>query len=413
MESLNSHSKTKEFLWFCAGSVRYIVRQCPTDHEKIATIGLTVLFTCFLAFISGSYALWTVFENLPIALIFGLVWGLMIFTLDRFIVSSIRKRKSKSAELIIASPRILVAVLIAMIIAVPLELRLFEPEINLYLQQDLVRQKNKAIENAKEIYSAKKETLETELVQIKNEIAKMQQSSERFIKSNVASRLISQETHLLDDIRQIDKVISEKVNKITNLNIEIDKEDRFGNPDLGRAPGQGDHYWHKVEVKKTLETQLAAAISQQKVKNEALKNVKQKISQGRLDSRLIDLYERQEKLESTKSRLVEMEIEEIKSAGAELTPTTSFLNRLKALSNLRNEDPTVDWTVALIQLLIIAYELSPIFVKLLTHRGVYDARLEQEENRYIRAIEKSLVPDQNSITPTEPELHSTRELAYE
>jgi hypothetical protein len=42
-----------------------------------------------MAFIASSYALFTVFDNPFMAMGFGIVWGLLIFNLDRFIVSTI------------------------------------------------------------------------------------------------------------------------------------------------------------------------------------------------------------------------------------------------------------------------------------------------------------------------------------
>jgi len=97
-----------------------------------------VFFTALMAFIASAYALHTVFENVPIAIGFGFIWGLLIFNLDRFIVSSIRKQDNKMDELSQALPRILLAVIIAVVISKPLELKIFEKEID----QVLLEQKN-------------------------------------------------------------------------------------------------------------------------------------------------------------------------------------------------------------------------------------------------------------------------------
>ena len=91
-----------------------------------------------MAFIACSYALYTVFDNILASVFFGLIWGLLIFNLDRFIVSTIKKRNNVIDEIIQASPRILLAVIIAIVISKPLELKIFEKEIN----QVLLEQKN-------------------------------------------------------------------------------------------------------------------------------------------------------------------------------------------------------------------------------------------------------------------------------
>ncbi|MGC1630872.1 MAG: DUF4407 domain-containing protein [Gelidibacter sp.] len=129
----------KNFFILCSGSDTDILEQCSNgEQNKYAGIGATVFFTAVMATIAASYALFTVFDNAYIAMGFGLIWGLLIFNLDRFIVSTIKKRNSFIDELIQALPRIILAIIIAIVISKPLELKIFEKEIN----QVLLEQKN-------------------------------------------------------------------------------------------------------------------------------------------------------------------------------------------------------------------------------------------------------------------------------
>ncbi len=129
----------KKFFILCSGSDTDILDNCAIgEQNKYAGIGATVFFTAVMAFIAASYALYTVFDNAFIAIAFGLIWGLLIFNLDRFIVSTIKKRNSFFDELIQASPRLILAVIIAVVISKPLELKIFEKEIN----QVLLEEKN-------------------------------------------------------------------------------------------------------------------------------------------------------------------------------------------------------------------------------------------------------------------------------
>ncbi|GAA3635674.1 DUF4407 domain-containing protein [Flavivirga jejuensis] len=129
----------KQFFIICSGSDTDILEACSKgEQNKYAGIGATVFFTAVMAFIAASYALYTVFDNLFIAIGFGVVWGLLIFNLDRYIVSTIKKTGHLTDELLQASPRIILAVIIAIVISKPLELKIFEKEIN----QVLLEQKN-------------------------------------------------------------------------------------------------------------------------------------------------------------------------------------------------------------------------------------------------------------------------------
>ncbi len=116
----------------------HLKNSSKAEQTKYAGIGGTVFFTAVMAFIASSYALYTVFDNYYTAIFFGLVWGLLIFNLDRFIVSTIKKSDNKWKEIWQATPRIILAIIIAVVISKPLEMKLFEKEIN----QVLLKQKN-------------------------------------------------------------------------------------------------------------------------------------------------------------------------------------------------------------------------------------------------------------------------------
>ncbi len=118
------------FFIFCSGAVNAILKRCPSDYNKYQGIGATIFFTGILSAISAGYALYTVFESYAVSIGFALIWGMMIFNLDRFIVSGMRKKSNILKELGVAVPRIILAVFIGIVVATPLELKLFESEIN-------------------------------------------------------------------------------------------------------------------------------------------------------------------------------------------------------------------------------------------------------------------------------------------
>jgi hypothetical protein len=93
-------------------------------------IGMIVFLTGVMATLSGSYAFFTIFQNPYLAMGFGLFWGTLIFFFDWYLVSSLKKENKFIKELITASPRIILAVFLAVVISRPLELKLFESEIN-------------------------------------------------------------------------------------------------------------------------------------------------------------------------------------------------------------------------------------------------------------------------------------------
>ncbi len=133
----------------CSGADKNLIDSCSNgEQNKYAGIGATVFFTAVMAFIASAYALYTVFDNVYMAVFFGIVWGLLIFNLDRFIVSTIRKRDRFWSEFLQATPRIILAMIIAIVISKPLEIKIFEKEINTVL----LKEKNAmALANKKEV----------------------------------------------------------------------------------------------------------------------------------------------------------------------------------------------------------------------------------------------------------------------
>ncbi|QHI38282.1 hypothetical protein IMCC3317_36720 [Kordia antarctica] len=166
----------KQFFLVCSGVDLNLIRDCSDGEQtKYAGIGATVFFTALMAFIASAYALYTVFDNPFAAVGFGLIWGLLIFNLDRFIVSTLRKRKNKFDEFLQATPRIILAVIIAIVISKPLELKIFEKEIN----QVLLEQKNElTLSNKTQIaqqFTPEIEQISQEITRLKNDVTAKEQ----------------------------------------------------------------------------------------------------------------------------------------------------------------------------------------------------------------------------------------------
>jgi uncharacterized protein DUF4407 len=123
-------NKIKNFFWLCSGSHIKLLEKAPSEAAKYVGIGATIFFTGVFASIASAYAIYTFANNIWLSIIIGIVWGGMIFNLDRYIVSSMRKSSSWKKEWTMALPRIFLALIISLVIARPLELKIFEKEIN-------------------------------------------------------------------------------------------------------------------------------------------------------------------------------------------------------------------------------------------------------------------------------------------
>lgn len=157
-------AKFIELLWFSAGADKQLLSKCPhSERVKYMGLGGVVLATALLAFTSGSYAFFTVFGP-KVASIFdpkqlslsifnsisyliaviesilaGLLWALVIFNLDRFIVTSTGHgdgtEKITKQEFKNGLPRIILAVVVAICVAKPLEIRIFKTELDTEIRE--------------------------------------------------------------------------------------------------------------------------------------------------------------------------------------------------------------------------------------------------------------------------------------
>lgn len=128
------------FFCWCSGARLYILRQCPTEYNIFLGIGIVIFLTGILASMSGSYAFYTVFRDPVSAVFFGLFWGCLIFFLDWYLVSSLKKQGNFRRELLMSVPRFVFAFFLAIVIAQPIELKLFESEINAEIESNFILQ---------------------------------------------------------------------------------------------------------------------------------------------------------------------------------------------------------------------------------------------------------------------------------
>jgi hypothetical protein len=305
------------FFWFCSGANFGLLRRVPTESSKYAGIGATVFFTGILAALAAGYALFTVFENLGMAVLFALIWGMMIFNLDRFIVSSMRKNQKRWLEWKLAIPRIVLAVLLALVISKPLELKIFEREINRTLDekksQMIFQSKLELAKGFPEI-----QELETQIQLLKSEI---------------------KEAELVRN--QIQK--------------EYDQE-RFGTKTAGTSGKVG----LGTNAKKK-EQQLDAA--------QGFLDDLQEMNQLKINELEAEIL-RFRNLRELEFQKQQPGIEGFDGLGA----------RMEALDTLTDQSLAFAAASLWITLLFIAIETAPILVKLISSRGPYDELLELHED---------------------------------
>jgi uncharacterized protein DUF4407 len=320
----------KTFFLVCSGcDLEILYRpECRVEVNKYVGIGATIFSTALLATLSGGYALFTVFHSVPVAVGFGLVWGCIIFNLDRYIVSTIRKTtpppeltvtesaKWSLKELAHFAPRLLLAVFISIVITRPLELRLFESEINKALSSktsaDLAYLKEQS----------KQEFPDIERLSTENE--------------NLRTEISSKQSH---------------VDNLHELAIAEGMGEQRGNT-TGRR-GKGPFYRERVEAYERGKNELA----------DLTRTNEQRIVGN--DAIIADL--RRQQAERERGRVPTIQ-------------ENGLIARLTTLSDLAEAHSSVRLSSWFLIALFMLLETAPIFVKILSNRGPYDEIFETLEH---------------------------------
>lgn len=194
-----------KILWKAAGADEYILKRSTySDHVKYATLGGIVCATGFMAALAGGYAFYIIFKEKAAAItentsqvveqsadiktallsiLFGIIWGLIIFNIDRFIVASTGKGDGTDAitwgEFRGAIPRIIMGIIIAITISKPVELRMFETEIDVKLHEKQQIEYNNQIKKVEMNFRPEVERIEDEIEALRSEISLQRENLER------------------------------------------------------------------------------------------------------------------------------------------------------------------------------------------------------------------------------------------
>jgi len=351
----------KQFFIMCSGAERSIIYEprCATERTKYAAIGATVLSTAVLASLSGGYAIYMTFQSVPKSVCLGILWGLIIFNLDRYIVSSLRRqrigptltpkerRAVRAREIGRAVPRLMLAVLISVVITRPIELKLFNREINAYVEDE----KSKKLV---EIEQQKRREFPT-IDELKTENEKLRQE------------------------------MRNKENRCDELH-ELAMAEASGKSEARTSgrPGKGPLFEERWENYQKCREDLGQLRTQNDL---TIAANDRKIAAAEADREA-----------------------SIKAARAKIEAMDGLLLRLKGHSYLTGQNLSIALASLLIVALFILLETAPIIVKLLSERGPYEDICEAKEHE-VYVSEKRKISNINDDANTRVSLKRRRNAA--
>ncbi|MGM0947149.1 MAG: DUF4407 domain-containing protein [Bacteroidota bacterium] len=347
------------FIW-SSGADMEVLEQVPMEKNKFYGIGGTIVFTALMATFAGGYAFYTAFDNTFLSVFFGFFWGALIFNLDRYIVSSFGvgdgEKTISRQEIIEATPRLIMAIILGLVISTPLELKLFESEINA-------------------------------------EIKRLNDVTTQELEFNFSAQADSLAATYQSEISELDENIQFRNSEIRDL-----KEKR----DIAYEK-------YMCELNGTCGTGLPG---EGPVFREAKENY------NRLNGEFQEIEQRYNELNQQSledKRLKQNEIERIRqearnkiaSLKTEYESRDGLLARLEALGSLTSKDASLWAAKWLITLLFVFIEIAPILFKMMTERGPYDDIIDFKKHQ-VKVKQMLLTSNINEEINTEVKINSEK-----
>jgi hypothetical protein len=378
-----------------------ILRQVPGARTRFIQMASVLLTTAGLAVLSMSFAL---HDGLKLpwgtAVPFGLLWGFIILNLDRFLVVSMGATRDVRHLILMATPRLALAAVLALVISTPLVLRVFASDIKaeVYtMQLERSSQQGALQEKSKE---------QAEANQMLGQISQDQSVLNGNLPQNVGSPALQTDKNNVSNLQQQQTTARRAADSAR----EAWQCELYGGPRCDGAsgvPGDGPVAQAKHLAFEQAESQLQSVNQQLSNAEAAEKAAAQGVAslQGsRLKSYQQAARAQLPELESSYHRL-EAFLQREANNGTNLNQDdTGLLAQLQALAQLSKQSSTVESAHLVVGLLFFLIEVLPVTVKILLNLAppsTYDTVAAAQEDEIMdkvkmRRIENRRIEESNS-----------------
>lgn len=400
-------TKLQRFLWTVAGAELDILEKCRTDHKKFSAIGATILMTAFIAFCAGTSAAWYFTQSgestsgsIGWSLLFGFIWALLIFCIDRSLVITLKKDPllKRQKFLVPLISRSLLAWIIAFMVSIPLELVIFE---------DFIAEQKFFFDES----SAKKLSESTRAHREEGVL-----SGEIDLSTSTMSRLDSLNTGLRGNVSSLNAQIQAERNKLNKptTNAFTTAKNQYDNyssqintaqRNLANATNAIDSARYTNEITRLRDLRRPywrTMDSEKKAWNDTInKKIKElegerSIAEGQIAQNTTDYARESERLArnrdtrdslATERGKIIQDFKQTSNKGNHFIQNYRILEYAVWKRDANGNLPTELFFLWMIRLLFFIIEILPTVVKIVTPIGSYDRMVQAEEKQVMTYLE--------------------------
>lgn len=392
-------TRFERILWAIAGAERHILEKCRTDYKRFSAIGATILMTSFIAFCAGTAAAWFFTQkgddtsgSLGWSVIFGIVWALLIFCIDRSLVITLKKDPTLKHQKfwVPLLSRSALACIIAFMVSIPLELVIFEDfiaEKKFFFNEDSANTLSKSSRVYKEENALNSEIiLSTQVMARLDSIGKDLNNTIDYIDNQISvekSRLDKPTTQsFVNAKKQYDNYSAQLSRARRNLQYSTNKQDsnRYS-LEINRLINARSPHWSIMVREKnawnlSINNRIEELIEQKNTTND-------KINQNSLDynneNERLNKNRNSKDTLSNKRKILIGTFQETANNGNHFIKNFRILEYAVWKRDADGNLPTEFYFLWLIRLLFFIVEILPTVVKIVTPVGSYDRMVYAEE----------------------------------
>lgn len=320
---------------------------------------------------------------LVVAMLFGFGWGLAILSLDRWLVAANSRQERWWQNLLVALPRILMALVIGVVMSTPLVLRMFQSEID---QQLVVLQ-----QQAQAAFEAdlRADPRFVDLPDKRAEVVELQEQ----IAAGSADDVVLAHPEVVDATERLDAV--SEAYDAAELAVACERDGTCGSGRSGAGPAFAEKVGRRDRLfgeREQLTADLAAVVERVRATADS------EAASVRRDRTAALATLEQEVSDAERLRGQEVEAQATASADAD-----GLLARIEALETLSAEKPVLHLAHLVLLLFLTVIECLPVLVKLFLSFGKptrYEVLVQQDDFDVLERRRQAL---QRGIDQTEIE----------